>query len=181
MLNITVQIEESFNQKTNEFSLPFTFDLQLEHSLVSLSKWESFFKKPFLTNKDKTPEEMFWYIQAMAVTPNVPPEVFQNLSSDNIDAIQSYISDKMTATWFSDKVEPVKAQQQVITSELIYYWMISMQIPVEFEHWHLNRLLTLIRVCNEKNKPEKKMSKREMASRRRELNEQRLKQYGTSG
>lgn len=181
MLKLTIKTREAYDESTQSFVLSSTFDVELEHSLYSLSKWESFFEKPFLTNKDKTPEEMLWYIQAMCVTPNIPPEVFQSLSNEHIESIQQHISAKMTATWFSDKNAPKTAAGQVVTAELIYYWMVAMSIPFECQHWHLNRLLTLVKVCNEQNKPQKKLSRREMAEKRRELNEQRLKAYETTG
>jgi len=172
---------ESYNEATNEFVIVATeyFTLQLEHSLVSLSKWESFFHKPFLGPADKSPEEILWYVQAMTLTPDVPPEVFTRFSQNNVDQINAYIEDKMTATFFSESKSPPSAQ--IVTAELIYYWMIAHGIPFECQHWHLNRLLTLVKVCNRMNEPQKKMSQNELIARNRELNRQRLKELGTKG
>lgn len=180
MLTIIVPNVEVFDEQSQEFTTKDDVTLELEHSLVSLSKWESKYEKPFLGEEEKSTEEVLDYIKLMTLTSNPPKDIFSKLSKDNITEINVYIDAKMTATWFSESPGAPKSKD-VITAELIYYWMISFNIPFECERWHLNRLFTLIRVCNIKQSKPKKMSRSEIAARNRELNEQRRAQLGTSG
>lgn len=180
MLVVEVPVKEVFNEETSEFEVVETFTLEMEHSLASLSKWESFFEKPFLTNAEKTDEEVLFYIKAMTLTPDVPPEIFLRLSKSNVEAINNHISAKMTATWFSDNNNRTNSRE-TITAEILYHMMIALNIPFECQYWHLNRLLTLIKVCNLKNAPQKKIPKSEMLSRQRALNAQRRAKLGSSG
>lgn len=186
MLVIDVPGSELFNSDKNEFIWAEGKSLTLEHSLVSVSKWEAKWHKPFLGGEEKTKEEVLDYIRCMTLTKNVDPTLYYRLTSENIKAIENYIDDSMTATTFSeDKRKNSKAKgpvkQKPITSEIIYYWMIALNIPIECQKWHLNRLLTLIRVVNIKNSPNKKMSRKELMDRNRSLNASRRKAMGTTG
>lgn len=180
MLEITVGGTESLNEATNEFVIVGGTKLQLEHSLVSLSKWEAKHEKPFLGDNEKTGEEVLSYIECMIVGEIPRGEILKKLSNENVKQINEYIDAKMTATWFSDQPGQPRTSE-VITSELVYYWMTVFHIPFECANWHLNRLFTLIRICNVKNAKPKKMSRAEIAARNRELNAQRKAQFGTKG
>lgn len=180
MLTIVVPGTEMYDEANEVFVTRGDVTLDLEHSLVSLSKWEAIHEKPFLGKDEKTTEEIFTYIKLMTLTPEVPEEVFLNLSEGNIEEINKYIESKMSATWFQD-APGAPPSRDVITSELVYYWMITFNIPFECQYWHLNRLFTLIRVCNVKQAKPKKMSRAEIAQRNRELNARRRSQLGTSG
>lgn len=179
MLTIVVPGDEFFDEEKQEFTTRGDVTLDLEHSLVSLSKWESITEKPFLIAKDKTAEEALLYVECMCLTPNIPPGVFSKLSKENFDQINEYISAKKTATWFNEPRS--KRGREVITSELIYYWLISFNIPFEVENWHLNRLLTLLKICDLKNQKPKKMTRNEIFARNRELNAQRKAQLKSTG
>jgi len=180
MLQIIIPAKEAWNEKKEEFvNITQEHVLQLEHSLVSISKWESKYCKPFLTKSDKTYEETIEYIKCMTITQNVDDEVYNNLTKANIEAINNYIMEPRTATTFFD--DKAGSSRETVTSELIYYWMIALNIPMECQKWHLNRLLTLIRVCNVKNTPPKKMNKRDIASRYASLNAARRSKFGSRG
>jgi hypothetical protein len=182
MLQLQVPLTaESYDEAAGKFVAPQCYDLKLEHSLVSLSKWESFFEKPFLGPGDKSSEETLWYIKAMQIDPYVPPEIYDKLTAENVEEVNKYINAKMTATTFNEPKNQPKGRPEIHTAEVIYYWMIALQIPMECQHWHFNRLMTLIRVIHLKNAPQKKMSPREIAQRNRELNAQRRAQFNSSG
>jgi hypothetical protein len=180
MLKLYVAGDEYFNEETSEITTLGDVELELEHSLVSLSKWESKYQKPFLSSEDKTSEELFHYIEFMIISPNYPKDVLLRLSNKNIEEVNAYIESKESATTFGSMPER-KGRGEIITSELIYYWMVAFNIPFECEYWHLNRLFALIRICNIKNSKPKKMSRNEIASRNRQLNAQRKAKLSTSG
>lgn len=180
MLSITIPDCELWDEKNKVFVIKKGKTLRLEHSLVSLSKWESKWHKAFLSKKEKTYEETIDYIKCMTITQNVDPEVYDYLTNDNVIEINKYIENPMTATTFHN-TQTGKANNDVVTAELIYYWMIALNIPFECQKWHLNKLLTLIRVCEIKNTPPKKMSNGEIMNRNAALNaarRQRLKSKG---
>lgn len=168
MLVITIPAGEAYNYETDELISTKETTLHLEHSLISLSKWESKWHKPFLTNKVKTQEESIDYIRCMTLDSNVNPTSYLFLTPENVKAVNDYIENPMTATTFRD--EDNKAGREIVTAEIIYYWMVALQIPFECEKWHLNRLLTLVKVCNIKNTPKKKMKKGDMMRQNASLN-----------
>ena len=179
MLLLTIPAAELFDDRTQEFIKIPEYKLQMEHSLVSLSKWESKWGKPFLSKEPKTAAETIDYIKCMTITQNVNPKVYNSLTTENIEQINKYIDEPMTATTFHE-VNNTRSRE-IITSELIYYWMFSLNIPMECQKWHLNRLLTLIRVCNIKNAPPKKMSRSDIMSRNAALNAARRKKLNSKG
>ena len=180
MLIITIPEMEYFNESSNEFCKVKSTSLQLEHSLVSLSKWESKWHKPFLAKDYKSDEETRDYIRCMTINTQPSFNVFRALTDNQIKQIAAYIDSPMTATTFS-KSQMEGTNREIITSELIYYWLIAQQIPFECQKWHLNRLLTLIRVCSIKSTPPKKMGRQAIQSRNKELNEQRCRQINSRG
>lgn len=179
MLTIEIPEVEMFDNQKQQFVYTKPVKLMLQHSLVSLSKWEEVFEKPFLSKEKKTTEETYAYIKAMCVKGKVTDEVLLRLSDENLRDINKYIEGKHSATWFRDAPGgPIS--REIITAEIIYHWMFALQIPLECENWHLNRLFTQIKVVNEKNKPPKKGGRPDLAARRA-LNEQRLREQGTTG
>lgn len=186
MLQITVPAREYFDDNKQEFITQKEQTLSLEHSLISISKWESKWQKPFLDDKGRTYEEFIDYVRCMTLNTGVDQNVYNGITQDQITEITNYIDNKMTATWFNDKENKQNGRGggnkgQTATSELIYYWMIAYEIPFECQKWHLNRLLTLIRICEVKNAPAKKMKKKDIYARNRALNESRRKALGSKG
>lgn len=179
MLSLIIPDCEVYDPVTNRFAPVKGRTIQLEHSLVSVSKWESKWKKAFISEKGRTREETVDYIRCMTITQNVDPKVYLGITRKNIEQVEAYINDSMTATTFKNLNR--RGSGGVVTSEIIYYWMVSLQIPFECQKWHLNRLLTLIRVCDEKSQPGKKMSQRDIAKQNRALNAARRRRTGSRG
>lgn len=179
MLEIIVPETELFDERTQEFIYIKEQKLKLEHSLVSISKWESKWRKPFLVKGDKTVEETIDYIQCMTLSQNVDPKVYLCLTNENYEEVRKYIDNPMTATILPENKKSVN--KEIITSELIYYWMISYNIPVKFEKWHINRLLTLIGVLNIKNQPPKKRNRQDVIAHHKAVNEARRAKFKSTG
>lgn len=182
MLHIKVPAAEFYDESIEEFVKIEEQNLVMEHSLISISKWEAKWKKPYMSDDPKTAEEVLDYIKCMTIKPsNVNPLVYKALSSENLKSIYDYIQDPMTATTISEPKSRI-GRREVLTSELIYYYMIAQNIPIELEKWHINRLIMLIRVCSIKNNPnEKKMSASAIMKQNRALNAARKAKYRTRG
>lgn len=179
MLTINVPGTEYWDEEKEEFLFTPETAIELEHSLVALSKWEEIFEKPFLSTTERTDEEAIGYLICMTLN-EVPPGVYVRLSKENHEAIAEYINAKRTATWFSEQAGG-KATGEILTAELIYYWMFSANIDISCQDWHLNKLITLLRVFGAKNGPQKKMTPEEAARRQAEINRQRREKYGNDG
>lgn len=188
MLKIIVPETEKWDELKQEFIHSKEQTITLEHSLVSISKWEAKWHVPYLTNdkkSTKTPEQVLDYIKCMTITQNVDDDVYRCLTRENYKEINAYIENPMTATWFREEKESKSISREIITSEKIYSWMVGLEIPFSCEKWHINRLLTLIRCCSENNKEaqggRKKLSKKELAARNASLNAQRKAKLNTKG
>ena len=187
MYQLTIPEHTDFIEQTMEFLTPFKgATIQIEHSLVSISKWERKWEKPFLSEEPRTIEETVDYIRCMTLTQNVDPQAYVYLTTRNFEEVNKYIDAKMTATSLPNSKD--NGNNEAITAENIYYWIIANRIPIEFQKWHLNSLLALIRVCNEKNQEasgkadnKPKMSRSDIISRNREINELRKKQLNSKG
>ena len=179
MLEVTIPDTELYDEASNEFIQVKGVVLRLEHSLVSISKWESNWKEPFLSETPKTVAQTVDYIKCMTINQNVDPTVYEALTSDNVNAVNNYIKETRSATTFSETGRGNR--REIITSELIYWWMAQFNIPMECQKWHLSRLLALIRIAAIKNAPEKNMSRRAVLSQNAALNAARRKARGSKG
>lgn len=185
MLKLELEEKELFNPQDSTFVVIPSATIQMEHSLISLSKWESKWHVPFLTKDDRTDEQTLDYFRFMTLTQNVNPDIYLGFDNKIRSKIIAYIDEPMTATTFTDRRNPQGQKKEIITAEIIYYWMIAYNIPFECQKWHLNKLLTLIRVCSIKNDTGKdkknKMNRKDLNNYNRALNEARKKKFNTSG
>lgn len=176
MLKLVINPVSGWDEEKEEFvNIPGAI-LKLEHSLLSISKWESKWKKPFLSEGNKTREETVDYIRCMTLNTNVDPNVYYAINDHHIQQVQGYIEENQTATWFSDKPKGGRSRE-ILTSELIYYQMVALEIPWEAQKWHFSRLMTLIHICAIKNQPDKKMSKKDILAQNAKLNAARRKKH----
>lgn len=180
MLELDAGGSEFYDEERNEFIYVKPVRLRLEHSLISLSKWEAKWRKPLLEMREFTLEEFSSYVRCMTLNQNVDPMVYQTLTTADYAAVQAYMGDSHTATTFSDNT-PRTLNREIMTAELIYYYMVAYRVPFECQKWHLGRLITLLRICGIKNQPERKISQRDLADRNRRLNELRRKRLNTKG
>lgn len=180
MLQITVPGIDGWDEIKEEFVTLKDTTLVLEHSLISISKWESKWHKPFLTKDEKTPEQVNDYVRCMTINSNVPDEVYNRLTRQNIADVLAYINDPMTATTITERGGK-KFSREIVTSELIYYWMVALEIPFECQKWHINRLMMLIQICSIKNQPDKKMSRKSTMQQNAALNAARRQKAHSRG
>lgn len=181
MLRIVIPGVDAWDEINEEFVTTQDTVLVLEHSLISISKWEAKWHKPFLGKDQKTPEQITDYIKCMTITPNVKDEVYNFLTKENIDDVLAYINDPMTATTITDRSGSRRASREIVTSELIYYWMVALEIPFECQKWHINRLMMLIQICEVKNQPDKKMSRKSTMQQNAALNAARRQKARSRG
>lgn len=184
MLQLQIPPSELFDEESSKFTTVPGINLDLEHSLLSLSKWESKFQKPFLDGKQKTPEELMGYVECMVVGGCDSSDWIPQLTQEDFTRIKTYIESPESATTFGEMPER-RGPKEIVTAELIYYWLVAFNIPWEAEKWHLNRLFALIRVCNIKNQQANgkapKMSPAAAREQRARINRERREKHGTTG
>lgn len=181
MLLVSIKGQRLWDEQKEEFIILEPAEFEIEHSMVAVKAWEQKYKKPFFGKEEKSPEDIFNYIKCMNLTKGVPPRVFDYIPQENLKEILEYIGDSMTATWFNQQLEQKGGKKEIITAEIIYYWMITLQIPLECENWHLNQLFTLIRVFAVKNGKQTKMGKKEAANYREMVNAANRARFKSKG
>lgn len=183
ILHITIPGKENWDSVKEEFIYEEDAELYLQHSLVTVAEWEARWKISFLDTDNKTPEQITDYIKIMTINQNeVDDSVYKRLTKENLDEINRYLKDEMSATTITDHGTPESnGRNEIITAEIVYYWMFSHNVPVEFENWHFNRLITLLKTCNIKSNPDNKMTKQETAKMYAEMNKARRQKYNSKG
>lgn len=181
MLLVSIKEQRLWDEKKEEFILLKPAEFEIEHSLSAVKKWESKYKKPFFGREEKTIEDILNYIRCMTLTRGVDPDVYNYIPQENLKEILEYIGDSMTASWFSKTPEEKGGKREIVTAELVYYWMITLQIPLECENWHLNQLFTLIRVFAVKNGKNNKMNKKDAAAYREAINQANRARFKSKG
>lgn len=180
MLSIKIQGTEQWDSLREEFVYTRPTVLSLEHSLVSVSKWEARWGRSFFAEPPATRTERLDYVRCMTTTQNVPPEVYTSMTARELSAIENYIAAPMTATKITEPKQS-RGRGPTITSELVYYWMIEFGIPFECQKWHLNRLMILIRICEVKSRPAKKKSMNDIMRDNTALNKKRRAMLNSKG
>lgn len=187
MIEITIPKGQIVDDETgNVYRAEKDWTLVLEHSLISVQKWEAKWHVAFLNRGTRTFEQTIDYLRCMTLTPNVPEEIYYCIPEKEMKKVLDYVDDPMTATRVNDDSESQrgfgrKIGREVVTAEVIYYWMISLNIPAEYKKWHLNQLLTLIRVINAKNQPKKKRRMKDVLEEYRAINEANKARFHTEG
>lgn len=153
--------------------------LQFEHSLRSLSKWESKNKIAFLAGREKTPAQMVDYYRCMLLSPEDPDLVYL-LDPSQMEELTNYINENQTASSVPNE-GPTQYNPETTTSELVYFWMTALKINWEAQDWHFSRLMMLVQITSYKQQPPKKRNPREVLSDMRRENERRKKLFNTSG
>jgi hypothetical protein len=175
-------VDEYWDNEKQEFIYPEKGSLLLEHSLLSISKWEAIWHKPYMGSENKTNEEFYSYIKCMSLKGEPDDKILNSLTRDNLEDILTYIENPMTATTVKEDASSVcGTPKNFVTSELLYAYMVNYNIPVEFENWHINRLLTLIRLCSSKQEKPKKMSQAEIMRENARINAMRRSKLGSKG
>lgn len=183
MLRIEIEGTQLWDEENEQFIVTEPMKLYLEHSLVSISKWESVYRRPYLFPQTFSKKETIDYIKCMCLDNDISDDVFYAIygNSKLMKEIDDYINSSPTATTINDNDTKKHRNSEKITSELIYYWMVANEIPFECENWHIERLLTLIQVCNVKNRPPKKQSMKDIYARNKSLNAARRAKHHSKG
>lgn len=181
-IEVTIPDQEMWDSEKNEFVYVKGCTIRMKHSLLSISKWEMTWKKPFLKpGYVMTEEETLDYYRCMTITQNVDPGIYRYIPTSEQEKINKYIETPMSA--YIPQNKKSGGVKHTFVSEHIYYWMTAANIPQSYEKWHLSRLLNLLEIAANENDPKKskKMSRGEIYKQNQELNSARRKALGTHG